>query len=303
MKPIFYMTVGLPGSGKSTWAKEQQKDNPNIVICSSDDIREELFGDANKFNDPKHNEIVFNIMKKRTKKALIEGHDVIYDATNISSKRRRQLLSELTHINCKKVCFIIATPINKCRENNENRDRKVPNEVIERMYFNWDTPYYFEGWDSIYIIHPFQNQSDEYFQDIFEEILYLSQYNQNNSHHKDTLGKHLFNVGIELPPNICDAGFLHDIGKPDVATFINKKGEKTEDCHYYNHENVGAYDSLFFRPTSGLSNPLLTSVLINLHMKPYSWVEEKTREKYKKLWGNELFNMVMTLHDADIKCH
>lgn len=43
--PKFIMMVGLPGSGKSTWAKEYVKTSENeTVILSSDAVREELFG-------------------------------------------------------------------------------------------------------------------------------------------------------------------------------------------------------------------------------------------------------------------
>ncbi|HAU35476.1 MAG TPA: phosphohydrolase, partial [Lysinibacillus sp.] len=45
MKVIF--TVGLPGSGKSTFVKQLAK-RENAVVLSSDAIRQELFGDATK---------------------------------------------------------------------------------------------------------------------------------------------------------------------------------------------------------------------------------------------------------------
>ena len=57
-----------------------------------------------------------------------------------------------------------------------------------------------------------------------------------------------------------------------------------------------------------IADRLDVSVLINLHMMPYFWEKdeekgEKTRQKYQKLWGNELYNNVMTLHIADKKAH
>lgn len=41
----FYMMIGLPGSGKSTVAKSIAS-NTTAVIISSDEIRAELFGNA-----------------------------------------------------------------------------------------------------------------------------------------------------------------------------------------------------------------------------------------------------------------
>lgn len=40
------MLVGIPGSGKSTYADKLVKDNPEIIVHSSDKLREELYGDS-----------------------------------------------------------------------------------------------------------------------------------------------------------------------------------------------------------------------------------------------------------------
>ena len=82
-----------------------------------------------------------------------DGKKVIYDATNLNWKRRKAFLQELNNIDCWKVCNVIATPIEICIKQNELRDRQVPFEVIDRMYRNFDIPYYNEGWDRINIIY------------------------------------------------------------------------------------------------------------------------------------------------------
>ena len=57
-----------------------------------------------------------------------------------------------------------------------------------------------------------------------------------------------------------------------------------------------------------LCNPLDVAVLIRWHMQPYFWEKdsvngEKTMNKYKKLWGDELLEQIMKLHEADKKAH
>ena len=79
--------IGFPGSGKSSYAKKYLLTN-NSVYLSSDDIRIELYG----FEDQTHNDVVFETMKKRTLNALRDGKDVIYDATNLSKKRRSGII-------------------------------------------------------------------------------------------------------------------------------------------------------------------------------------------------------------------
>ena len=301
-KPAFTMMVGLVGSGKSTYAK-QLAEETNAIICSSDAIREELCGDE---TSQENNEEVFKILHSRIKENLKNGKNVIYDATNINSKRRRAFLSELRNIPCVKKCVIMATPLEMCCIQNDSRDKVVPYEVIKRMYKNWNTPYWFEGWNEIDIKFP-----DDF--EISNVIgIWISDhmnYDQDNPHHSCTLGQHCNLVGQALKDDMllhC-AGLLHDCGKPFTKSFVNSKGEETDMAHYYQHNCCGSYDSLFFRYPDEVDK-LDVSVLSNLHMMPYFWEKdkeygEKTRQKYQKLWGNELYNNVMKLHEADKKAH
>lgn len=299
-RPIFVMMVGLPGSGKSTYAKELSNDL-DAIICSSDTIRKELCGDINLQDK---NEEVFKILHNRTKENLRKGKSIIYDATNINSKRRRAFLSELKNIPCYKKCVIMATPFSECCKRNDSIDRNVPYDVIKRMYMNWNTPYWFEGWDDISIKY----------KDDIRKVMgcwvnnHLS-YEQDNPHHSITLGLHCRKVSEFLAQDklLECAGFLHDCGKPFTKTFVNSKGETTNIAHYYQHHCVGAYDSLFYLYPSGVDK-LDVSILINLHMFPYFWEKDKehgedTRSKYKRLWGEWLYGKVMELHKADKMSH
>ena len=80
-----YMTIGLPGSGKSYYANVL-KENENVSIVSSDKLREELWGDENIQGD---NELLFDTLQKRILGNLLLDRDVIYVVTNINAKRRR----------------------------------------------------------------------------------------------------------------------------------------------------------------------------------------------------------------------
>ena len=180
-KPKFIMMCGLPASGKSTYAKELAL-KYNAVILSSDKLRIEMYDDV---NDQQHNEEIFKELHKRIKENLISGKNVIMDSTNINSKRRRAFLSELKNIPCVKECYIIATPYEECLKRNKERDRVVPEEVIKKMYLNWNTPYWFEGWDNIVVC-----LSTEPTITVDDWICQHDDYNQDNPHHTMTLGEH-----------------------------------------------------------------------------------------------------------------
>lgn len=309
-KPVLAVMVGLPASGKSTFAYSAANKN-NAIVFSSDDLREELYGDV---DDQKHNHELFVELHRRIKKALKDGNNVIYDACNIGSKRRVAFLQELKHISCWKECVIMATPYQQCLQNNRARSRKVPEYVIERMYKSFDTPYFYEGFDRISVQY-YEGSLNRHSQYPPSWALDYMDYNQDNPHHRLTLGQHCMKAMYwfynskwfthPLIGTIMNATAIHDCGKPFCKTFKNGKGDITDIAHYYGHEHVGAYDSLFFQYVAGI-NALDVSALICNHMKPYVWERdnnEKLRNKYLKLWGSDFYQCVMILHEADKAAH
>jgi predicted kinase len=304
-KPKIIMMIGLPASGKSTKAEELAK-TYNANIHASDKIREEL-GDI---NNQDNNQLVFQILHNRIKDDLKNDKNCIYDATNINYKRRKGFLEELNNIPCEKICIVMATPYRECIKNNHSRERQVPIDVIKRMYKNFHIPYWYEGWDDIQI---------EYSEGAMGKNGYpvrwlqdMKFYDQENSHHTFTLGEHCEKAWIYVCKKLKDepledslplkiASILHDCGKVQTKSFYNSKGELGENAHYYNHQYVGAYESLFFNT---LDFPIDHAILIMWHMQLY-FIEgnEKALNKYKKLWGEKLYNDIMLLHEADVNAH
>ena len=306
-KNKFYMLIGLPGSGKSSVAKkmlDEADENIKPVWLNSDCIRKELFG-AESIQKDSHK--VFELMRIRTLDALNSGKDVIYDACNISSKHRRAFLQNLKKLNCKKICIVVGTPYATCLERNARRSRVVPNEVIERMYKTWMTPAFFEGWDDMEIY--FTDEAKGAFGDVYEFVMRYQDYGQMNLFHEETLGIHLLNTwkniasrGYAHGSNIAFAALLHDCGKP-----FTKEVHAT-DCgvgmaHYYRHNCTGAYDALFFDYQGKTDRDILEiSLMINLHMAPFSWKSTGgLNDKLLGLWGQELYNAILLIHDADQK--
>lgn len=312
-KPTFLMLVGLPASGKSTTSKGLAKEY-NATIFSSDALREEMFGNV---NDQGHNQELFAELHRRIKDCLRSGKSAIYDACNISYKRRMSFLAELKNISCEKICILMATPYEWCLERNAKRERQVPEDVIERMYRGFDVPWYYEGWDRIEVEYaPGAKNFHGLARDWAENV---KTYNQDNSHHDLTLGKHCLQAvryvnmyehihadyGIQsaCPTELMYAAMLHDEGKPHCKTFRNAKGEVSEEAHYYNHERVGSYDSLFYEMDC---YNLRVAVVIRWHMQPYFWEKdnnEKLHNKYRRLWGEDLWHDIVTLHNADKAAH
>lgn len=158
-----YVMVGIPGSGKSTVAKKVASQKPGTVIVSSDELRAKYFGSEDTMydntliqpymdglsDDEKQKEVykkiagdtfIFEKMDKICEKALKDGHDVIYDATNTRRVNRASTLYRFFDI-CDGVYIVyINCPLELALKRNSERERHVPEDVIRRMYTKMDIP-------------------------------------------------------------------------------------------------------------------------------------------------------------------
>lgn len=289
------MLVGIPGSGKSTYVDKLVKDNPEIIVHSSDKLREELYGDSSIQGD---NGKLFEELHKRIHQDLKDEKTVVFDATNLAKKRRIHFLHD---INCRKKCVLFITDIDTCKENNKQRERIVPDEVIDRMRTNFTPPHWNEGFDEIEVI---RNQIKP-----VEELIYMTKgFDQENEHHSLTLDEHLKKTGDafeEEDYKVKIAAYMHDVGKVFTKSKLNKYGEEDGNSHYYNHHNVSSYEFLcsYDGLEENLEDSLYIANIIYYHMHPYlSWKQsKKVKNKDKKLLGEEMYKDIMRLHDADLK--
>ncbi len=308
--PRMTVLVGLPASGKSTWTQTHK--SKNEVVISSDAIRAEVFGDV---NDQTHNAEVFDLMMKRTCDALKARIDVIYDATNLNSKRRANLIREVEQ-RCKGItvyfrCVIFATDWKKCVKRNEARERTVPYEVMKRMLCSFQPPWWSEGWDEIH----FAEERECTPAKARAAVLSLRSLAHDNPHHEFTVGDHCiaaFDYALEhnFPLDVCTAAFFHDCGKAETKSFHDCRGNTTSDAHFYGHQYVSAYKVLCLRYSDNNDFWLYVSLLISLHMCWY--MDEKGREttinRFEipnrfEMPNNWLRRDLSWLHDADMAAH
>ena len=101
-------------------------DNGTVLI-SSDNIREELCGDA---SDQSKNSQVFELAHKRIEESLSRNINVIWDATNLAPEDRKEVIRIGRNHNAQLVAIQVVTPISIAIDRNNNRDRRVPVRVI-----------------------------------------------------------------------------------------------------------------------------------------------------------------------------
>jgi predicted kinase len=289
IKPTFIMLVGIPGSGKTTYAECYMKRYESTKHISSDAIRKELYGDENCQED--HNK-VFTIMRDRTLEALRNGYDVLYDATNVSRKNRKSILDQLPPYVTKE-CMIIWASIEDCIKRDAARERTVGEDVIMKIVKRFEAPWYDEGFDRIAANMFGYQLAGSYFEDCVSAM----NIPHDNPHHSANIAEHchLCRLAIDsedVPDFVKFTAGVHDIGKPLTKTFTNTKGEVTDVAHYYGHQAVGAWMAYGFSEFEPA-----VPWLISTHMAPF------INLKYYNSLAPLYKTWIDALHKADRAAH
>lgn len=127
-----FLLIGLPGSGKSSLAKQLVAECEQRRLISTDGIREQLFGDEAVQGEWL---LIWHELQRQLTQTLRQRHQAIYDATNAARKHRREAIAISRNIGFTHITGIwLDTPLEECLERNRRRERQVPEEVILSMH-------------------------------------------------------------------------------------------------------------------------------------------------------------------------
>lgn len=152
-----WLLIGLPGSGKSTWAEQFRAAEPPLQLISTDAIRRELFGDE-ATQGPWL--AIWRRVVESFQQAVVQTQQqafagAVYDATNAQRRGRRTVMEAARQAGFNRlqaVWFDVPTAV--CLERNRQRSRQVPVDVIETMarQLAGAPPHYEEGFEAVYRI-------------------------------------------------------------------------------------------------------------------------------------------------------
>lgn len=308
-RPKFYMLMGLPGSGKTTIASQLYMNDPNAVLLSSDEFRNDICpGDYSKEAHGK----VFSAMNSAARKAVKDGFTVVYDATNLSRKRRMGL-RELMGNDHEKVCICVLKSVRDCIQQDRSRVQSVGADVIRRSLGSFCPPHICEGWNSIELVGA--TNTDEAVKNVLNWQGYVAStktFNQKSKWHEHTLGEHMRLTEEYAVAEGCNdvvrlAARYHDVGK----LFTQEMDDEGE-AHYKYHANVGAYEFLLWKYSQAVLNLdntdsrtwLDVANLIYCHKLPADWRRSpKASERAQKVLGEQTMDWLMALNHADILAH
>lgn len=153
-RPVLYMLIGLPGSGKSTWCNRIAV-FPRMLYLSTDIYIET----SAALQEKTYNEVFQDEIKNAEKelqsdlKAYTECKaSFVWDQTNLTKKSRAKKLKQIPSF-YRKIAVFFNTDYEKCLQVQKDRkDKNVPENVMQSMYDNLEEPSLDEGFDEMWLV-------------------------------------------------------------------------------------------------------------------------------------------------------
>ncbi|HEY0794415.1 MAG TPA: ATP-binding protein [Acidisarcina sp.] len=139
------LTIGLPGSGKTTWFKRR-----GVTPLSSDMLRNILFDDI---TEQRYQGLVFSTLRSLLRARLIAKMPWNYvDATNLSPHERRQWIKMAKSFGYDVQAVFFDVPFEVCMERNRKRERTVNDDIMQKMNERLRPPSFKEGFSKITVV-------------------------------------------------------------------------------------------------------------------------------------------------------
>ena len=150
--PTAYILVGVPGSGKSTWIKNQTWTKDCTVVSTDAYIDAVADREGKTYDDvfkDNMNDAVSH-MTSAVNDAIERGADIIWDQTSVSVASRKKKFNMLKGYKMIAVVFRTPEAGEWQRRINSRPGKHIPTHVLESMANNFEMPTVEEGFDEVW---------------------------------------------------------------------------------------------------------------------------------------------------------
>lgn len=283
--------VGVPGSGKSTYAKKL-----NLMHFSSDMIRLELFQTLRKHHGQKDDEKVFNLLHERV---FSYDDSLIFDATNITRTLRASLYDKFKARGYHVEIHLVLEPLMFAKYQNEKRafEKVVPFHIINPMYKFMAPPRVGLDCDDYKIVSQSNFLQSNINYDTFVQsavkhgiyktvrkyvsAAYMPEFerlndNHDTPYHQEDIDVHIdMCIGNSHDDIMLITSILHDLGKSQAK----------ENGHYKGHETISSiyalrfFDEIMNIPEYIVPRDIIETVL--QHMTAHQGISQQVIDKNK----------------------
>jgi len=154
-----YILIGLPGSGKTHWAKNMVKNDNLTVIVSRDSFRSMIKGEGEYIFDNLYESSIKKATDFTIREFVQSGFDVIVDETHFLKKRRIETMNIVSGLDCQivYVWFTDMDTLNNRMLNDRGYSKEKWEEVINKMKIKFEEPSVEEGCNVLLIQKPWRS--------------------------------------------------------------------------------------------------------------------------------------------------
>ena len=150
--PKCYQLVGVPGSGKTTWARDQEWFQDCAYVSTDSWVELEAQRQGKTYSEvfTDYMPTAVGLMAEEVVKAREAGQDIIWDQTSTTVKSRERKFRMLPHYEHIAVVFASPSRLELKRRLDSRPGKEIPEVVVEGMLVSFEMPTEEEGFKEIW---------------------------------------------------------------------------------------------------------------------------------------------------------
>ena len=150
--PTVYVLVGVPGSGKSTWIRNQIWALGLTVVSTDALVEQEAHRQGKTYSEvfDEYMPTAVKLMAEQVVQAREAGHDIVWDQTSTTVASRRKKFAMLPNYHAVAVVFPTPDPEEHQRRLASRPGKTIPWNILNGMISGFQMPTLEEGFDEIW---------------------------------------------------------------------------------------------------------------------------------------------------------